>query len=596
MMATYKAPLRDMRFVLHELLDAEKTFTSIPGYEEATIDIIDAILEEAAKLSENVVFPTNRSGDEEGCRFENGVVRTPAGFKEAYDALTQGGWTALSCDPEYGGQGLPETINFFVTEMLGSTNVALSLYPGLTHGAYIALKAFATEEMKRTYLPKLVAGTWSGSMCLTEPHCGTDLGLLRTKAVPQENGTYTISGTKMFISAGEHDLTENIVHLVLARLPDAPAGVKGISMFLVPKYFVKDDGSPGQRNGVFCGAIEQKMGIRGSATCVLNFDDATGFLLGEEHRGMRTMFTMMNHERVAVGLQGLALGEIAYQSAANYARERLQGRSLSGPKCDDKAADPIIVHPDVRRMLLTARAYNEGARALGAWVGLQIDLGHTHPDSDVREEANDLAALLTPVVKAFFTDYGSEVCNLCLQVFGGHGYIREWGMEQLVRDARIAQIYEGTNGVQALDLVRRKLPMHEGRLVRRYFKIIEDFVTDNQNQDELREFVIPLSESLQTLKDVTDWLVRESAANQEEAGAASNDYLRLMALVSLAFMWARMVKVACDKKSDDTSGFYEAKIKTARFYMKRLLPQTKALYETLMSGSETLMALEAEAF
>ena len=595
MMATYQAPLRDMRFVLHELLDAEKRFTSIPGYEEATTDIIDAILEEAAKLSENVILPTNRIGDEEGCRFENGVVRTPAGFKEAYDALTQGGWTALSCDPEYGGQGLPETINFFVTEMLGSTNVAFSLYPGLTHGAYIALEAFATEEMKRTYLPKMVAGTWSGSMCLTEPHCGTDLGLLRTKAVPRENGTYAISGTKMFISAGEHDLTENIVHLVLARLPDAPPGVKGISMFLVPKYLVKDDGSPGPRNGVFCGAIEEKMGIKGSATCVLNFDDATGFLLGEEHRGMRTMFTMMNHERVAVGLQGLALSETAYQSAANYARERVQGRSLSGPKCDDKAADPIIVHPDIRRMLLTAKAYNEGARALGAWIGLQIDYG-PHPDPDVREEANDLVALLTPVVKAFFTDNGSEVCNLCLQVFGGHGYIREWGMEQLVRDARIAQIYEGTNGVQALDLVGRKLPMHEGRLVRRYFKIIEDFVSDNQNQDELREFVTPLSESLQTLKDVTDWLVQVSAANQEEVGAASSDYLRLMALVSLGFMWARMVKVACDKRSGDTSGFYEAKIKTARFYMKRLLPQTKTLSETLMSGSETLMALEAEAF
>lgn len=595
-MATYKAPIRDMQFVLHELLDAEGCFKQLPGREEASADIIDAVLEEGAKLCEQIVFPTHRTGDIEGCRFDNGEVYTPSGFKDAYDALAEGGWTALACDPDDGGQGLPHTLNVFFEEMLQSCNMSLALYPGLTRGAYIAIRAHGSDAMKRTYLPKFADGSWTGVMCLTESHAGTDLGLLRTRATPDGDDRYRVSGTKTFITGGDQDLTENIVHLVLARLPDAPQGVKGISMFLVPKYLVEDDGSLGERNTVSCGSIEHKMGIKGASTCVMNYENAVGYLVGEPHRGLQAMFSMMNHERLMVGQEGLAQAEVAYQSAVDYARERIQGRSLSGPKSPDQPADPIMVHPDVRRMLLTGRAYNEAARALLGWVSLHIDIAERHEDADTRERADDLVALLTPVIKAFFTDYGNEVCNLCLQVFGGHGYINEWGMEQLVRDSRIAQIYEGANGVHALDLAGRKLSMHDGRLVKRYLKILGDFLSEHRDDAELEEFITPLAGAVADVEDATRWIAKASAGNPEEIGAASYDYLKLMGLVSFGYMWARAAAAAGPKVEGDNTGFYQAKLTTARFYMKRLLPQTTALLATLKAGSDTVMNLPAESF
>jgi alkylation response protein AidB-like acyl-CoA dehydrogenase len=585
-----------MQFVLHELLDVERSFADLPGGEEASADIIDAILEEAAKLCENVVFPTNRTGDTEGCRFDDGEVKTPTGFKQAYEAIAEGGWTGLAGDPQYGGQGLPHTLSVFFEEMLQSSNMALSLYTGLTRGTCIAIRAHGTEELKEKFLPKLTAGAWTGVMCLTESQCGTDLGLLRTRATPAGDGSYRVSGTKIFITGGEQDLTENILHMVLARVPDAPPGVKGISMFLVPKFLVNDDGSLGERNQVHCGSIEHKMGIKGASTCVMNYEDAVGYLIGEEHKGLQAMFSMMNHERLMVGQEGLALAEVAYQSAVEYARERLQGRSLSGAKFPDKPADPIIVHPDVRRMLLTGRACNEAARALFGWVSLQVDLAERHPDATVREHADDLVALLTPVIKAYFSDYGSEVCNLSLQVFGGHGYINEWGMEQLVRDARIAQIYEGANGIHALDLVGRKLSMHDGRLVKRYLGVVKEFLSEHDGDDSLEEFTAPLTDALDRLEDATRWIAEAGGRDPEEIGATSYDYLKLMAMVSFAYMWARSAAVALPKVEGDNTGFYEAKLATGRFFMKRLLPQVAALSTSLKAGSDTLMGLEAESF
>ena len=595
-MAVYKAPIRDMQFVLHELLDAEACFAELPGGEEASADIIDTILEEGAKLCENVVFPTNRSGDLEGCRFENGEVHTPSGFKEAYNAIAEGGWTALACDPEFGGQGLPHTLSVFVEEMLQSCNMSLALYQGLTRGAYVAIRAHGTDELKRTYLPRLADGSWSGVMCLTESHAGTDLGLLRTRATAAADGSYRVNGSKIFITGGEQDITENIVHLVLARLPDAPEGVKGISMFLVPKYLVNDDGTLGERNAVSCGSIEHKMGIKGASTCVMNYEDAVGYLVGEPHKGLRAMFSMMNHERLMVGQEGLSQAEVAYQSAVEYARERIQGRALSGVKAPDKPADPIVVHPDVRRMLLTGKAYNEAARALLGWVSLNVDISERHPDASRREHADDVVALLTPVIKAYFTDYGSEVCNLSLQVFGGHGYVSEWGMEQLVRDARIAQIYEGANGIHALDLTGRKLSMHGGRLVKRYLQILNAFLNEHADDAALAEYIGPLAAAVADLESATRWIVEASAKNPEEIGAASYDYLKLMAVVSLGWMWARAAAVALPKVEGDNSGFYQAKLTTARFYMRRLLPQAQSLARTLRAGSDTLMDLPAESF
>jgi butyryl-CoA dehydrogenase len=595
-MVTYKAPLRDMRFVLYELHRGD-ALAQLPGFEEMTRDLIDPVLEEAAKLCEEVLFPLNRPGDEDGCVFENGVVRTPRGFREAYRTFREGGWTSIACDPAYGGQGLPHSIATLIDEMICSSNLSFGLYPGLSYGAYVALHAYGSDALKDMYLPKLVEGVWSGTMCLTEPHCGTDLGLLRTRAVPQDDGSYRITGTKIFISAGDHDLTENIVHLVLARQPDAPPGIGGISLFLVPKFLVGDDGSLGARNGVACGSIEHKMGIKASATCVINFDDATGWLVGEPHKGMRAMFTMMNTERLAVGIQGLGLAEASYQGAVAHARERLQGRALSGAKHPDKPADPIIVHPDVRRMLLTQRAYIEGCRALGGWVARALDEQQCNADPAQRAAAEDLVALLTPTVKALFTDLGFEGANLGLQVLGGHGYIREQGMEQYVRDCRITQIYEGTNGVQALDLVGRKLSADGGRLLRQFFQPIAGFIEERAGDLEFAPFAEPLAKAFDDLQRATAQIARDGKADPEEAGAAASDYLRLFGLTTLAYMWARAAEVALPKVRDgaDPDGFYKAKLGTARFFMERLLPQTRGLFAAIMAGGRGMMEFDDAA-
>jgi len=595
-MASYKAPLRDMRFVLFELMGGEEIAT-LPGCEDFTRDLIDPVLEEAAKICEEVLHPLNRSGDEEGCAFENGVVRTPKGFKEAYDLFREGGWVGVACDPAYGGQGMPKAVNILLEEMICSANLSFGMYPGLTHGAYVSLIGFASDELKDRYLPKMIDGTWSGTMCLTEPHCGTDLGLLRTKAVPQADGSYTITGTKIFISAGEHDLTENIVHLVLARLPDAPKGVKGISLFVVPKFLPTPDGQPGARNGVSCGAIEHKMGIKASATCVMNFDDAVGWLVGEPHKGMRAMFAMMNTERLSVGIQGLGLAESSYQGAVAYARERLQGRALSGVKHPDKPADPIIVHPDVRRMLLTQRAYVEGSRALAVWAARHYDISKRHPDAAERQAADDFVSLITPVIKALLTDLAFEATNHGMQVLGGHGYIREHGMEQYVRDCRIAQIYEGTNGIQALDLVGRKLPAHAGRSLRTVFHPIAAFVEAKAEDPVLGEFAQPLAKAFVRLQQATAQVARAGMAKPDEAGAAAADYLRLFGLTTLGYLWARMAETALPKvETDDPAGFYRAKVATARFFMERLLPQTGSLFSAIMAGGGSIMAFDEDAF
>jgi alkylation response protein AidB-like acyl-CoA dehydrogenase len=597
-MTVYRAPQRDMRFVLHELLEVEQ-LTRLPGCEEATADLIDQVIEEGARLAEKVLLPSNRAGDEAGCAYENGVVRTPPGFKDAYDAFVQGGWTGLAADPAYGGQGLPKTVKFVVDEMVCSANLSFSTYPGLSGGAYHAIALHASDELKARYLPPLAAGRWSGTMCLTEPQCGTDLGLIRTRAEPAGDGSYRISGTKIFISAGEHDLSENIIHLVLARLPGAPKGIKGISLFLVPKLLPKADGQAGPRNGVTCGGIEHKMGLNGSATCVINFDDATGWLLDEPHRGMRAMFTMMNDARLEVGIQGLGVAETAYQSAVAYARERLQGRALSGAKQPDKAADPIIVHPDVRRMLLTMRATTEGARALAYWIGIAIDRAGRDPDPAARQAADDLVALMTPIIKAYFTDQGSACANLGVQIMGGHGYIREWGMEQLVRDARITQLYEGANGIQGLDLVGRKLPAHFGRHLRAFFHPVMAFIEHHQADAELAEFVLPLAKAFARLQQVTLHVAQQGLRNPDEAGAAATDYLRLFALVALAFLWARMVQVAKAKLAEGAAGdasFYEAKVRTARFFMTKLLPESGALFAQIMAGAAAVMEFDEAAF
>nr|WP_294506992.1 acyl-CoA dehydrogenase C-terminal domain-containing protein [uncultured Rhodopila sp.] len=596
-MQTYKAPLRDMRFVLHELNDST-ALSHLRGLEDISPELMDSILEEAAKVAEEILLPTNAPGDEVGCTLENGVVRTPKGYKEAYNAFRDGGWTALASDPKYGGQGLPESLNKLVEEMICSANLAFSLYPGLTHGAYQALASHASDELKDLYLPKMVDGTWSGTMCLTENNAGTDLGLLRTRAIPQDDGSYKITGAKIFISAGDHDLTENIIHLVLARLPDAPPGTRGISMFLVPKFIPATDGRLGPRNGVVCTAIEHKMGIKGSSTCQLQFDDATGWLVGDANKGLATMFTMMNSERLSVGIQGLGAAETSYQSAVAYARDRIQGRSLSGARHPDKAADPIIVHPDVRRMLLTIRAYTEGCRALGGWVARQLDEMNRSEDPDARKQAEDFTALMTPVVKALFTDLGFEATNLGMQVYGGHGYIRDHGMEQLVRDARIAMIYEGTNGVQALDLVGRKLPQGAGRLLRTFFHPLGDFIERNKDHAQLGGIVKGLEKAFGALQLATAHIAAAGMADPEEAGAAATEYLRLFGLVALGFMWARSAVIAVEKlaKPDADAGFYKAKLTTARFYMERVLPHVGGLLVSIKAGKAAMMEMDEAAF
>jgi alkylation response protein AidB-like acyl-CoA dehydrogenase len=593
-MTVYTAPLEEMRFVLYDLLGADKALPELPGHEEHGRELIDAVLDEAARFCEEQLLPLNRSGDEEGCRYENGVVRTPKGFKEAYDLFTQAGWTGLACAPEHGGQDLPKAVNLLVEEMVCSTNLSFGTYPGLSYGAYSAILKHGSDELKARYLPKLADGSWSGTMCLTEPQCGTDLGLIRTRAEPKGDGSFAVTGTKIFISAGEHDLTRNIIHLVLARLPDAPVGIRGISLFLVPKFLPKPDGSEGPRNGVSCGGVEHKMGIKASATCVMNFEGATGWLLGEPHKGMRAMFTMMNAARLAVGIQGLGIAETAYQSARAYARERLQGRALTGAAEPEKPADPIIVHPDVRRLLLTIKANTEAARALALWVGLALDVSERHPDPRARAEADDLVQLMTPIVKATLTDLGSSAANQGMQVFGGHGYIREWGMEQLVRDVRITQIYEGTNGVQALDLVGRKLPSGTGRLLRRFFHPAMQFVEEHQADPELAELVLPFAKALGRLQQATAWLAQAGLRDPTEGGAAASEYLRLFALTALGFMWVRMAKAALARS--DEGEFARTKLATARFYMAKVLPETGALFQSLMSGAKPVMELEAAAF
>jgi alkylation response protein AidB-like acyl-CoA dehydrogenase len=596
-MQTYDAPLRDMRFVLHDL-HADDGFGPLTAHEEFTPDLLDAVLDEAAKLAQDVLLPINASGDIEGCHYENGVVRTPAGFKEAYTQFQQGGWCSLAGDPKWGGQGLPETINKLVEEMICASNVSFGLYPGLTHGATTALESHGAPELLERFMPKLTEGSWSGTMCLTEPHCGTDLGLLRTKAVPQGDGSYKITGNKIFISAGDHDLTENTIHLVLARLPDAPAGVKGISLFLVPKYLPKDDGSVGPSNGVSCTGIEHKMGLKASATCQMSFDDATGWIVGDPNKGLAAMFTMMNQERVSVGVQGLGIGVAAYQGAVAYAKDRIQGRSLSGIKRPDLAADPIIVHPDVRRMLMTMRAYSEGCRALGIWVARALDAEKYSDDPEVRIRAGDFVALMTPVVKALFTDLGHESAHLGVQTYGGHGYIREHGMEQYARDARIAMIYEGTNGIQALDLVGRKLGAHGGRYLRSFFHPVSTFIEAHKAHPQLGEMVGGLEKAFGALQLATATIAQKGMADPEEAAAAGTEYLRLLGLVAIAFVFAKSAKIAGAKiaAGEDADGFYKTKLTTVGFFYDRILPQVAALLGAIKSGKKTMMALEIDAF
>lgn len=593
-MPVYQAPLDNLKFVLHEVLGTE-SLSSLPGYEDATPDLIDSILEEAAKMCEEVLFPLNQSGDKEGCTWNNGKVTTPAGFKEAYDAFASAGWCGAVADPKYGGMGLPATVGFAIQEMICSANMSFGMYPGLSEGAYNALYLHGTDEQKDTYLPKLVTGEWSGTMCLTEPHCGTDLGLIRTKAIPNGDGSYNITGTKIFISAGEHDLTQNIIHLVLAKLPDAPEGVKGISLFVVPKYLADTMGV----NAVTCGSLEHKMGIKANATCVINFEDSKGWLVGEAHKGLRAMFTMMNTARLGVGMQGLGIAEVAYQNGLNYAKERVQMRALTGTKAPDKPADPIIVHPDVRRMLMISKAVTEGCRAMSLWIGMALDFSEKHPDPHAREEAEDLVALMTPIIKAYQTDMGFEIASNTMQIYGGHGYIWDTGVEQYARDARIAMIYEGTNGIQALDLVGRKMGVGFGRLLRRFFHPVHNFIEENMGNDELGEFVMPLTKAFAKLQASTGLIAQKGLKNPDEAGAASSDYLRQFALVALGFMWVRMAKVAQEKlKNGDASKkeFYESKIKTARFFFERMLPEADSRAKMVMAGAKSMMDLEESAF
>ena len=596
-MQTYKAPLRDMRFVLHELYGSAELSETL-GFEDLSESLIDTILEEAAKITEGLLFPLNASGDAEGCTYENGVVRTPKGFREAYATFRDGGWPSLAADPKYGGQGLPESLVKAVDEMICASNMSFGLYPGLTHGAYVALEAYATQDLKDRYLPKMVEGVWSGTMCLTEAHCGTDLGLLRTRANPQSDGSYKLNGSKIFISSGEHDLTENIIHLVLARLPDGPKGVKGISLFLVPKLLPTDDGRAGARNGVTCAGIEHKMGMKASATCQINFNDAQGWLIGEPHKGMQAMFTMMNSERLSVGIQGLGVAEAAYQSAVAYAKDRLQGRSLAGAKHPDKPADPIIVHPDVRRMLMTMRAEIEGCRALSGWVARALDRVEKSNDPAVRRDADDLCQLMTPIVKALFTDLAFENASRGMQVYGGHGYIRDHGVEQYVRDSRIAMIYEGTNGIQALDLVGRKMPAHAGRYLRAFFHPVSAFIETHQNDPAMGDMVKALGKAFGALQLATGHIAQAGMKDPEEAGAAATDYLRLFGRVALGFMWARMAKVALDAlpKANGDAGFYQAKLTTARFYFDRILPEVGSLLTAIKAGKASTMALDEAAF
>ena len=592
-MPDYKAPLRDMQFILFDVLKVQDSANALPAYAEATPDLINAILEEAGRFCENVLQPLNRSGDEEGCHFEQGTVTTPKGFKEAYNKYVEGGWAGLACDPEYGGQGLTSPVNFAVEEMICSANLSFGLFPGLTHGAYNALRVHATDELKQTYLPKMVSGQWAGTMCLTEPQCGTDLGLIKTRAEPAADGSFRIHGTKIFISAGEHDLTENIVHLVLARLPDAPAGVRGISLFVCPKFLPTPDGEVGQRNELACGALEKKMGIKASPTCGMNFDGAQAWLVGAPNKGLSAMFTMMNAARLMVGIQGLGVAEAAYQGAVAYAKSRLQMRAATGAKFPDQPADPIIVHPDIRRLLMKMKSMTEGCRALALWIGHELDIAASHPDAERREVADDLVALMTPIVKSMLTDLGFSAANDGMQVFGGHGYIRENGMEQLARDARITQIYEGTNGIQALDLVGRKLPMGTGRLARRFFHPVAADLERMAGVPDMMDFIMPMAKAFGRLQQATLWLGKAGTANPDDAGAAATEYLRMFGLVAIGYMWCRMAETA---QANSADSFHAAKLASARFYMAKMLPETGSLLSSITAGSASVMSLSEEAF
>ncbi|MFO7148463.1 acyl-CoA dehydrogenase C-terminal domain-containing protein [Pseudomonas aeruginosa] len=593
-MPEYNAPLRDMRFLLNDVFDAPALWQRLPRLaERIDADTADAILEEAAKVTGGLLAPLNRSGDEEGAQWQDGAVRTPAGFREAYATYAEGGWVGLTGNPAHGGMGMPKMLAVQFEEMMYAANASFSLYSTLSAGACLALDAHGSEELKNRYLPNMYAGTWAGSMCLTEPHAGTDLGIIRTKAEPQADGSYRISGTKIFITGGEQDLTENIIHLVLAKLPDAPAGSRGISLFLVPKFLVGDDGALGARNAVHCGSIEHKMGIKASATCVMNFDGASGWLVGEVNKGLAAMFTMMNYERLSIGIQGIGCAEMSYQSAVAYARERLQSRAPTGPVARDKAADPIIVHPDVRRMLLTMKALTEGGRAFSTYVGQQLDLAKYAEDQEERSQAEALVALLTPVAKAFFTDTGLESCVLGQQVFGGHGYIREWGQEQLVRDVRIAQIYEGTNGIQALDLMGRKVVANGGLFLSIFSREVRAFAAGANA--ELAEFVTPLLTALDLLDNLTQGIVARAGNDPREIGATSVEYLHLFGYTAYAYLWARMAAAAQRQREVDPA-FHDGKLATARFYFARILPRVHSLAAAVEAGSESLYGLEAEQF
>ena len=593
-MPIYNAPTKDIQFVLHDLLKVSEQ--NIPGFEDLDRDFTSAVVEEAGKVASEVLHPLNVVGDTEGCVMENGVVRTPTGFKDAFQQMKDGGWTAMDCDPEYGGQGLPYVMHTAAQEPFVSANMAFNMYQGLTHGAYSAIYAHGSDEQKQTYLPKLTTCEWTGTMNLTEPHCGTDLGLMRTKAVPNDDGSFKISGQKIFISAGEHDMADNIIHLVLAKIQGGPDGIKGVSLFIVPKFMVNDDGSLGARNGVSCGKIEEKMGIHGNSTCVMNYDEATGFLIGEEHKGMRAMFTMMNEARLGVGLQGYAQAESAYQNAVAYANDRLQGRDVTGAKNPDGPADPLIVHPDIRRNLMDQKSFVEGARAFTYWGAYLIDRAHKNQDAD----ADGLISLMTPVIKGFLTDKGFEYATAAQQVYGGHGYIEEWGMSQYARDARIAMIYEGANGVQALDLVGRKLALDGGKHVMAFFEMIKTFAAENKGQDEAfdRDFLEPLKSASKDLQAAAMYFMQNGMKNPNNALAGSYDFMHMFGHVCLGYMWARMGLAASKALKDGASdvAFYETKLATGRYYMARQLPATKMHLARIETGAETVMALEAANF